>query len=430
MSALHESLSASLATAPGGVQPDWFTGLKARASGQFDAIGLPDKKTEQWKYTSLYPLESKSPGLGMAQDSTTSVPAAPMLASAGPGICMINGRFSSVQGELPQGLQVLPLAQAIDAGEPGLKAMLEALDFSHKGLGFSALNTATLGEGILLRVLKRKDAGTVSLLWQQGADAGAQLFNSRVCILLEPGAKLHLLEQYETGEGQSSLLNVVLQADISKNAELLHTRFQQQSSDSFLVTRTEARQSEDCRFHSTGVDMGDGVARHDVRSVLAGVGASCTLNGVCLTGGSAHADHHLEAVHDAKDCTSEQTFRAIADGRSRVVFNGKVHIRQGADGADASQSSAGLLLSAMAEIDAKPELEIYADEVMANHGATVGQLDETAMFYMRSRGLSEDQARSLLTRAFCRSVTDQLKDEAVKISLGERLTGKLEKAGV
>jgi Fe-S cluster assembly protein SufD len=211
---------------------------------------------------------------------------------------------------------------------------------------------------------------------------------------------------------------------------LFHTRYQHQSAGSFLVTRTEATQSDNSRFHSTGVDMGEGVARHDVRSMLAGVGASCTLNGVCLTGGSAHADHHLEAVHSAKDCKSEQTFRAVADGRSRVVFNGKVHIMQGADGADARQSSAGLLLSAMAEIDAKPELEIYADEVMANHGATVGQLDETAMFYMRSRGLDEEQARSLLTQAFCRSVTDQLKDEAVKTSLGDRLTGRLEKAGV
>lgn len=430
MSALQEAFDVGLKERGQGNQAGWFEGLKARAAKQFRTVGLPDKKTEQWKYTSLFPLEKKAPRLGVAVDGANTGPASQMLASSGPGISMVNGRLSVVQGELPSGLHVVPLAQAVREGAPGLQKLLEALDIDSKDRGFSALNSATLGEGVLLRVAAGMDAGTVSLLWQQGLDAEAQLFNSRICILLEPGASLHLLEQFETGAEQSSLLNVVLQADIAKSATLFHTRYQQQSGNSFLVTRAEVIQSENSQFHSTGVDMGEGVARHDVRSVLAGIDASCTLNGVCLTGGSAHADHHLEAVHSAKDCKSEQTFRAVADGRSRVVFNGKVHIRQGADGADARQSSAGLLLSALAEIDAKPELEIYADEVMANHGATVGQLDETAMFYLRSRGLDEEQARSLLTQAFCRSVTDQLKDEAVKTTLGNRLTGKLEKAGV
>jgi len=426
----QEKLVAGLSDSKQSSLPAWLAGLKTGAGKQFRTVGLPDKKTEQWKYTSLHPLETRAPSLGLDTGPRVTGTGAGGLACAGPGVYMVNGQFAGLRGELAPGLSVLPLAEWFDSEVPGLQQLLESLETGQKDQGFSALNTAMLHAGVLIRVAAGLDAGTVSLLWQPGQGSETHLFNSRVCVLLEPGSSLHLLEQYESYGQQASLLNNVLQAGIDEDARLFHTRYQEQSSDSFLVTRTEIQQSKNSRFHSTGVDIGSGFARHDVRSLLAGAGAYCTLNGVCVTGAASHTDHHLEAVHAAENCRSEQVFRAVAGGRSRVVFNGKVHIRPGADGADAHQSSAGLLLSALAEIDAKPELEIYADEVLANHGATIGQLDEQALFYLRSRGLDEDQASGLLTQAFCRSVTDQLRDEAVKTSLGERLAGKLEKAGV
>jgi len=175
--------------------------------------------------------------------------------------------------------------------------------------------------------------------------------------------------------------------------------------------------------------LGKGMARHDVRAALMGVGAVCALNGACITAGRDHVDHHLEATHIAGECHSSQLFRAVASDRSRVVFNGKVHVGRGADGTEAQQSSKGLLLSPHAEIDTKPELEIYADEVIASHGATVGQLDDQALFYLRSRGLSKEAATHLLTMAFCRSVADQLPVEILRESLGERLSRCLASIG-
>ena len=179
-------------------------------------------------------------------------------------------------------------------------------------------------------------------------------------------------------------------------------------------------------MHFTALDLGEGLARHDVRAVLLEKAAVCELNGACIGRGQSHADHHLEAAHVAGECESSQLFRAVAMDRSRVVFNGKVHVFDGADGTEARQSSAGLLLSKLAEIDAKPELEIYADEVIASHGATVGQLDDEAMFYLQSRGLDKSEARQLLTMAFCRSVTDRFDELSLREALGERLSQALE----
>ena len=193
-----------------------------------------------------------------------------------------------------------------------------------------------------------------------------------------------------------------------------------------LINRTEVSLAASSRYSFTGMDLGTGLARHDVRAAFQGESASCSLNAAVLGSEKAHVDYHLESDHRALNCQSRQLFRAVAGGRSRVVFNGRVHVAPGADGSDSQQSSAGLLLSRTAEIDAKPELEILADEVVAAHGATVGQLDPMALFYLRSRGISEQQARNMLTLAFCRSVIDQVPLESLHAALAGRLEGAMD----
>ena len=206
--------------------------------------------------------------------------------------------------------------------------------------------------------------------------------------------------------------------------------FQQESGEGILVTRTDIGQAAGSEYHYTGLDFGGALVRHDLRARLEAGGARCRLSGACLTRGSSHVDNHLDVEHLAPDCSSEQWFRAVLNDRSRVVFNGRVFVAPGADGTDARQSSAGLLLSPRAEIDSKPELEIYADEVVASHGATVGQLDEQQLFYLRSRGLGRDAARNMLTVAFCRSVIDMLPEGDLQRALEERLQASLEAAGM
>jgi Fe-S cluster assembly protein SufD len=334
--------------------------------------------------------------------------------------------LSAIYGDPLPGIRVLPLHSALQEGKPDLQAILEALEIDQKGQGFSALNTATLDAGLLIEVDEGVDAGDLLLQWGNGRGEASALFNSRVVLVLGRGARLQLVEQYENMPDEACVLNVVMQHSLAEDAELSLTRIQQQSASSILVTRTDVSQSANSRFHFTGLDLGEGLSRHDVTATLLGHGSSCALNGACMSRGQSHVDHHYEAAHIAGDCQSSQLFRAVAKDRGRVVFNGKVHVYKGADGTDARQSSAGLLLSKLAEIDAKPELEIYADEVIASHGATVGQLDEEALFYMRSRGLDLDAARNLLTMAFCRSVTDQLPVAALREPMGERMTRSLE----
>ncbi len=430
MSELSDSLARALPGSNGESMPDWLSALQTRGSEQFRRLGLPTMRVEQWKYTSLRALERAQPALGFNDSDAEAAGTPEPLANIPLRVSMVDGNFSSLQGALPSGTRIMPLSAAIAEGGRQPKALLESLEIDQRGQGFSALNTATLNPGLLIHVNQGADGGVLLLQWLGSERASAEsLFNSRLCVVLEEGARLHLVEQFEQGPQSTSMLNVVVQSSLGPGSELSHTRVQEQSAKSVLITRTDVSQGASSRFHFTGLDLGKGLARHDVRAALIGNGAVCALNGACITAGRSHVDHHLEAMHIAGECHSSQLFRAVASDRSRVVFNGKVHVGRGADGTEAQQSSKGLLLSPHAEIDTKPELEIYADEVIASHGATVGQLDDQALFYLRSRGLSKAAATHLLTMAFCRSVADQLPVEILRESLGERLSRCLASIG-
>ena len=328
-------------------------------------------------------------------------------------------------GNLPTGMTVLPLAEALESGVNGLQPLLESLsDRNSKGaagLGFSALNSATLDSGLVIHLASGTDAGRLSLIFSTSVGETPLLFNYRICIILEQGAKLELLEQYESADDSGNTSNVILQAELGKEAALRHIRFQQETENNVLITRTEISQQQNSEYAYYGFDLGGGLIRHDLHTSLLGSGAKSGLNGAYLLDGNRHVDNHARVDHFAKDCVSDQYFRGVAGGSGRAVFNTAVCVHPGADGSEAKQSNANILLSKRAEIDTKPELEIYADEVVASHGATVGQLDELAVFYMRSRGLSEQEARQILTTAFCQSVSDRLADPVLGETISQRM---------
>jgi Fe-S cluster assembly protein SufD len=203
---------------------------------------------------------------------------------------------------------------------------------------------------------------------------------------------------------------VVAHVELDTNAVLDHLRLQNESENTVLMSSTRIEQAQGSRYEYAGFDLGGGLVRHELKTVLGGSGAHASFLGAFVLDGARHVDNHISVDHASPACSSEQFFRGVLGGRSRGVFNGKALIRPGADESSVRQSNANLLLSPLAQIDTKPELEIYADEVEASHGATVGQLDEAAIFYMRTRGLSETEARRLLVGAFCRAVTDKLKN--------------------
>jgi len=407
-------------------RPEWVSALRDSAADQFRANGLPTRKDEAWKYTGLGTLELRGTRLATEAETSESSFAAAVI-EVEHQVRMLDGRMLEPVGDLPAGVTLLSLDEAIKNdvtgnGVTGLQDMLESLPAAKaKQLssdGFSFLNTATLGNGMVVHVAAGSDGGRFLLNWST-TDGDVRLFNSRVCVILEAGARLELLEQFESANANTS--NVVFQAELGKGASLQHVRLQQESHDAGLITRTEVVQQADSEYAYYGFDLGGGLVRHDLHCSLVGATAKASLNGAYLLDGSRHVDNHAKVDHMAVDGFSEQYFRGVAGDSGKAVFNTAVYVHPGADGTEAKQSNANILLSRRAEIDTKPELEIYADEVIASHGATVGQLDEQAIFYLRSRGLNEEQARMILTTAFCQSVSDKLADRELGEAISQRM---------
>jgi len=425
MSELSAQLAANLPD-NSGVRPEWLKSLREAGAAQFRTFGLPTRKSEAWKYTALGGLERSGVQLQTQPESSAADALAPApLADSGLRLSMLDGRLLALNGDSVDGLTVLPLAKALESGVDGLQKLLESLAGGDtktvRGQGFSALNSATLDAGAVIHVKTGTDAGRVALSWFTTAYEKPLLFNSRICVILEAGARLELLEHFQSTADNTNTSNVVMQAEVAENASFRHIRFQQEADSAGLVTRTELAQHADSRYDYFGFDLGGGLVRHELHAALLGGGAAAGLNGAYLLDGNRHVDNHAKVDHHAPGGASEQYFRGVAGGSGRAVFNTAVKVHPGADGTEARQSNANILLSARAEVDTKPELEIYADEVVASHGATVGQLDETAVFYLRSRGLDESQARQMLTTAFCRSVSDRLPDAALAEVISERM---------
>ena len=425
MSELHSQLAADLPE-NSGVRPQWLKVIRDTGAEQFRTHGLPTRKDEAWKYTGLGALGLAEVRLvtGLNTPSANSTQPSPLVESA-LQLNLLDGRFLDLIGEVPPGLTVLPMSVALGSGANGLQDLLESLIIKQtkgvSGQGFSALNSATLDSGVVVHVAAGTDAGRLSLIWSTSQGEESLLCNSRICVILDQGAKLELLEQFESSADSANTSNIVMQAVLANDANLQHIRFQQESDKSGLITRTEVSQQAESEYAYFGFDLGGGLVRHDLHTSLLGAGAKSGINGAYLLDGNRHVDNHARVDHFAGGGFSDQYFRGVASGSGRAVFNTAVCVHPGADETEARQSNANILLSARAEIDTKPELEIYADEVIASHGATVGQLDELAVFYMRSRGLSEQDARQLLTTAFCKSVSDKLADPVLSEVISQRM---------
>jgi Fe-S cluster assembly protein SufD len=403
--------------------PPWLQELRKSAAGQFGKSGLPHRKVEAWKYTPLRQLEKRGgeiSGSGVPVLADCKYPEVLFEASNGV-IDIVNGALTGRLPESPEYLSVCSFAEGLERWESRLRPMLENVELSGPARAFAALNTAVLDQGLVVRVPENTDAGSLLIRWTSSPAGNASFNNFRLFVLLGPGARLELIEQYQGGEADSAL-NVMCQVELEEHASLGHVRVQSETESSLLLTSSSIVQSEDSHYRYHGFDTGGGLVRHEINAILAGRGASADIAGAFVLDNSRLVDNHVSVDHAAPDCSSRQFFRGVLGGRSRGVFNGRALIQPGADGSSVYQSNANLLLSEQAVMNTKPELEIYADEVEASHGATVGQLDEAAVFYLRSRGLSDNQARRILTTAFCRAVTDRLGDQ----SLARRVAAALD----
>jgi Fe-S cluster assembly protein SufD len=424
MSELAQQWSESLRSTIHAQGPQWLDELRLRASDQLSAHGLPHRKDEDWKYTPLRVLEKLNPAIaveaGDVSASGDDFPA-PLVEDPDYVINIRDGVATVHEARERKGVSVLTLSEGLKRYEPELRKHIESVEISGSAQAFAALNTAALDQGLVIHIDEGVDAGTILLRCALSGKAGPSIHNSRVFLLLGKGAHVQLLEHFESAADAFGALNVLVHLELGTSAVLDHLRVQKEAENSVLMSATRIEQAQGSRYRYAGFDLGGGLVRHDLKTVFNGSGAHASFLGAFVVDGSGHVDNHIHVDHASPACSSEQFFRGVLGGRSRGVFNGKALIRPGADESSVLQSNANLLLSPMAQIDTKPELEIYADEVEASHGATVGQLDEAAIFYLRTRGLSETAARRLLVGAFCRAVTDKLEDPGLAGRLSEMI---------
>jgi len=400
-------------------------GARREAFAAALASGLPTKRAERWKYTSLHALEqrtftpSASPSVPVDATGLAGIPA--------PRLVFVNGRFDGALSDergLPEGVSLRPLAASLE-GDPRETAFL-ARRFDDTDEVFARLNAAFAHDGAVLRVADGVHGDGPLHLVFLGAPAAADVaWHARNLIELRRGASLTVVEHHFGTGGHAHFGNLLTHVHLAAGARLLHARVQHEGTGATLIARTDAVLAREAEYRRVDLELGAGLSRHELNVRLEGGGARLLANGVLLADGSRHLDTRLCVEHIARDTSCDLVWRGLAADRSRAVFHGGITIRAGADGSDARLSNKNLLLSEGAEIDAQPVLEIHADEVKAAHGATVGRLDETAMFYLRSRGLSVADARRLLIGAFCREPLRAPGDAALVTMLEARVEAAL-----
>ena len=299
--------------------------------------------------------------------------------------------------------------------------------FDDDGDVFARMNAALATAGALLRVAAEADVTTPMHLVFVGAPAPDAATHLRHLIELRHGARVTVVEHHLGAGAHRHLANHLLHAHVGRGATLVHARVQAEDPGATLLARTDAVLASDAVYRRVDLELGAGLTRHEFNVALQGERAALHAGGVLLADGRRHVDTRLDIAHQARDTRCKLPWRGLADARGRVVFHGGIRIDAGADGSDADLSSRNLLLSEAAEIDTQPVLVIHADEVKAAHGATVGTLDETALFYLRSRGLPLVDARRLLVQAFLREPLAVLEDAGLASSLGDGLAAMLER---
>ncbi|NIJ68743.1 Fe-S cluster assembly protein SufD [Xanthomonas sp. 60] len=391
--------------------------------------GLPGARSEAWKYTSLRQLDRRT--FAPAPLEAPVVDATFVEGIPAPRLVFVNGRLHAGLSDLtglPAGVQLQSFSQAVAAGEDS--ARLLGRRYERPEDVFARLNTALADEGVVLRVEEGVQVALPLQLVFASAATGTDLaWHHRHWVELRAGAQLGIVEHHLQVGDAAHLDNSVMHVHIARDARFSHARVQAGSARQTSFLRTDAVLARDAQYHRVDLELGAALARHELNVRLEGDNAHLTANGVLLGSGRRHVDTRLGIEHIARDTSAGLLWRGVAGNRSRVVFHGGIHIREGADGTDANLSNKNLLLSADAEIDTQPTLVIDAEEVKAAHGATVGQLDANALFYLRSRGLPEPQAQALLSAAFCHEPLRVLPD-ALREQLGAQLDRALVEAGV
>jgi Fe-S cluster assembly protein SufD len=410
-----------------GARAPWLARARRAGLERFAQTGFPTVRDEEWKYTSVASIEKRSftPLPNGAPHELNALAFTPF---PGHRVVFVNGRYSpalSAVGLLPPGVALKSLADTLERAPDALEPLFVE---DNRQTVFGALNTAFTADGLYLHLPRGTAIEEPIHLHFVVTNENAAI-HPRNVIVAEEGARATVVEHYTGTRGVAYFTNVVTQIFAAENAAVDHCKFQQEDLRAFHVAGIHAAQARGSRLWLHSISLGAALARNDISTTFDAEGCEATLNGLYLARGRQHVDHHTRIEHSKPGGTSREYYRGLLDGASRGVFNGKVIVHPQAQRSDARQLNHNLLLSRDAEVDSRPQLEIYADDVKCTHGATVGQLDDAQLFYLRSRGIEEVVARSLLVYAFARDVIERIRIGALRSRLEELLLARLPEGG-
>ncbi|MEY5097614.1 MAG: Fe-S cluster assembly protein SufD [Pseudomonadota bacterium] len=411
-------------TLPGAHLP-WLADLREQAWQRFLSAGFPNLREEDWRYTSVAPIEQG--GFTLAPAATAAVDATRIEALALPDahlLVFVDGRHApalSRRTALPTGVGISSLAEMLARQPEAIQAPLERVArMKQDDSVFVALNAACMVDGTCIQLAAGARLEAPIQLLFLASTAGLSR-HSRNLVLAGADSSATVVEHHAALDAPQHFTTVVTDIVLGRSAKLEHHKLQQESRQGLHIAAIRAELAGDSHFASSSFALGGAMARADIHVALNGAGAGCTLDGLYLGDGRQHLDHHIRVDHRLPQGSSRALYKGVLGRTSRAVFDGKVIVHPGAQQTDASQINRNLLLTEKAEIDTKPRLEIWADDVKCSHGATVGPLDAEQVFYLRSRGLDDASARALLTHAFAAEMVQRVG----LASLRERLDGLL-----
>lgn len=414
-------------------QPAWVFPLRKAAISRFAEQGFPTTKDEDWRFTNVAPLARlpfkpvfQAPAKpGMTREDIAALTFGKLSAHR---LVFLNGHLARELSDLPSngGFEVTSLAEALAANSPLVQEHLGRHAQSEHN-PFVSLNSAFFQDGAFIHIPAGQVIETpIHLLYLSTIKESGATANPRNLVLAGANSQATILESYAATVQASYFTNAVTEFVVSDGAVVEHCKFQDESPSAFHLAALHAHLGRGCNFLSHSIATGARLSRNNIRTVLAGEGLDCVLNGLYLTHGDQLADHHMVVEHGQPHCNSHEYYNGILDGRSKGVFHGRILVRPAAQKTDAKQTNKNLLLSDDATVDTKPQLEIYADDVKCTHGATVGQLNDESIFYLRARGIGAETARRILIHAFAGEIIERIRCAPAREELDALMWQRLE----
>lgn len=413
----------------------WINSVRKDAIAAFERKGLPGNKSEEYKYTPITKVLEKDFQVNFVEPKTTldkqdisSLLIDNLEANI---VVFINGYFSSALSKIissEKELSILGLLEAEKRFPEEIKKHY-GNNASYETDAFTALNTAFAQDGACIIVPNRTSVSYPIIFHyiNDSAVSNKNMVHPRTLVVMGEGSEVDIIESFHTIGPEKSFVNIVTEIVLEDNSIVRYTKINNESDKAYHLGNTHICQSKGSTFTANTMSFGGAMVRNNLNIIVDGEGAEANMNGLYILNGNQHVDNHTMVDHKRPNTTSNELYKGIIDGQANAVFNGKIYVRQIAQKTNAFQSNKNILLSDDASINTKPQLEIWADDVKCSHGATTGQLDNEQMFYLRSRGLSEESARSMLLYAFATDVIEDIKISALKHYLEKKISDRLRK---